>query len=95
MTIPDAAAVEGMRLLAQGAHGDPPIVAGESATAGLAALLALSRGQPREHHIQERAGLDGGSRVLLFGTEGATDPQLYRQLMANEAVSAEAQEVRT
>jgi diaminopropionate ammonia-lyase len=95
MTIPDAAAVEGMRLLAQGAHGDPPIVAGESATAGLAALLALSRGQLREHGMQERAGLDGGSRVLLFGTEGATDPQLYRQLMANEAVSAEPQEVRT
>jgi hypothetical protein len=43
----------------------------------------------------QRAGLDGGSRVLLFGTEGATDPQLYRQLMANEAVSAESQEVRT
>ena len=27
-------------------------------------------------------GLEEGSRVLVFGTEGATDPALYTQLTA-------------
>src|ERR687897_606639 len=39
MTIEDAAAAECMRLLADGAHGDAPLVSGESAVAGLAAFL--------------------------------------------------------
>jgi len=39
-------------------------------------LLAASR-QPR---LREQLTLDENSRVLLLGTEGATDPQIYRQL---------------
>lgn len=69
VTIPDAPAIDGMRLLAR--RG---IVAGESATAGLAALrLAADAGVD--------LGLTSQSHVLLIGTEGATDPELYRQLV--------------
>lgn len=77
LTVPDEAAIAAMRLLARGTAGDPPIVAGESAVAGLAALVALA------HHPELRGKLDLGphSRVLLFGTEGATDPELYAQLV--------------
>jgi diaminopropionate ammonia-lyase len=30
-------------------------------------------------------GLDATSRVLLFGTEGATDPALYAELVGESA----------
>jgi diaminopropionate ammonia-lyase len=74
MAVPDAAAVDCMRLLKR---RDPPVTAGESAVAGLAGLL-LAAGEP---FARMALGLEGDSRVLLFGTEGATDPELYRQLV--------------
>jgi diaminopropionate ammonia-lyase len=39
LTLPDSAALEAMGLLSRGAAGDPPVVAGESAVAGLAGAL--------------------------------------------------------
>ena len=71
MAIPDAAAVACMRLLAE--HG---IVGGESGVAGLAGCL-LAAADPA---ARETLGLEAASRVLLFNTEGATDPALYRKL---------------
>ena len=80
MAIPDDAAVEMMRRLAR-PQGDPALVAGESAVAGLAALaLAMLDAQARA-----ALGLDGAARVLVFGTEGDTDPVLYRDLVGADA----------
>jgi diaminopropionate ammonia-lyase len=76
MAVPDAAAVACMRLLA--AHG---IVIGESGVAGLAALL-LGAADPA---ARATLGLTPDSRVLLFGTEGATDPDLYARLVGGPA----------
>ncbi len=73
MTIPDAAAIDAMRLLAQ-----EGIISGESGAAGLAALLLATR----DPAACAALGLDASSRVLLFSTEGATDPDLYRSLLA-------------
>ena len=72
MAIPDAAAVATMRRLA--AQG---IVAGESGVAGLAGLL-LAAANPA---ARSALGLDAASRVLVFSTEGATDPALYAELV--------------
>ncbi len=75
MAVPDEMAVSCMRLLAgQG------MVSGESGVAGLAGLL-LAAGDPGA-----RAALALGpeSRVLLFSTEGATDPDLYRKLVGDD-----------
>jgi diaminopropionate ammonia-lyase len=74
MAIPDAAAVDAMRLLAR---RQPAVVAGESAVAGLAGLLLAAA----DAGARALLGLDAGSRVLLFGTEGATDPELYTRLV--------------
>ena len=76
-TIDDEAAADCMRLLAAGRCGDDPIVAGESAVGGLAALLlacadTTARGSLRLSHE---------SRVLVLGTEGATDPETYRAIV--------------
>lgn len=77
MTIPDQAALAAMRVLAEGPYGDRPIVAGESGVAGLAALLAVAEDPERRAVLQ----LAPDARVLVFGTEGATDPEVYQRLV--------------
>jgi diaminopropionate ammonia-lyase len=72
MAIPDAAAVEVMRVLAT-----EGVVAGESGVAGLAGCL-LAAGDAA---AREALGLGIESRVLAFSTEGATDPELYARLV--------------
>ncbi|MBP2300491.1 diaminopropionate ammonia-lyase [Azospirillum picis] len=77
LTIPDEGAVAAMRKLAEGRHGGRPVVAGESGVAGLAGLLCAAA-----HEETRRAlGLMPDARVLVFGTEGATDPEVYERLV--------------
>jgi diaminopropionate ammonia-lyase len=77
MTIPDAAAETAMRLLADGAAGDPRIVAGESGAAGLAGALAAMQDAKARESLQLRSD----SRLLVIGTEGATDPESYTRIV--------------
>jgi len=81
LVVPDAAAAECMRLLAAGVGGDAPLVAGESGVAGLAGLL-VAQSHPQ---IADTLGLGADSRVLLFGTEGATDPEVYERIVGKPA----------
>ena len=81
MAIEDAPAAQCMRLLAAGTGGDPIIVAGESAVAGLAGML-LAAQEPQARAV---LGLSSDSTVLVFGTEGDTDPELYRQIVGRES----------
>jgi diaminopropionate ammonia-lyase len=74
MSVSDESAVDAMKLMAQ---RRPKVVAGESAVAGLAALLLAAR----DPFTRSMLGLDAESRVLLFGTEGATDPETYERLV--------------
>jgi diaminopropionate ammonia-lyase len=74
MAVPDESAVDCMRLLAR---RTPKLVAGESAVAGLAGLLLAAR----DPFGRSALGLEETSRILLFGTEGATDPELYAKLV--------------
>lgn len=80
----DAFALQAMKLLARPAADDPAIVAGETGGAGLGALLA-ARDYPE---IRATLALGTDSRVLLLGSEGDTDPAIYRQV-----VGCSAQEV--
>lgn len=77
MTVTDAAAVKAMRILACPEGHDPAIVAGESAVAGLAGLSAALA----DPEAAAMLGLDATARVLVFGTEGDTDPDLYARLV--------------
>ncbi len=81
MVIPDDAAVDAMRLLAEGAGGDQPVVGGEAGVGGLAGLLAALADAPTRHAI----GLDAASEIMIFGSEGATDPELYRRIVGRAA----------
>jgi len=72
LAVPDSAAVTAMRALA--ACG---VVSGESGAAGLAGLLRAAA----DPDTRAALALDRTSRVLLFSTEGATDPELYARLV--------------
>lgn len=74
--IDDEDAAHAMRRLAAG-DGDAPVVAGESAAAGIAGLLCVANDPSK----REQLGLRSDSTILVFGTEGATDPQMYRKLV--------------
>ena len=74
VSVPDEAAVASMRALHK---RQPRIVAGESAVAGLAALLLAGRDAFGRTALQ----LSEDSRVLVIGTEGATDPALHAKLV--------------
>jgi diaminopropionate ammonia-lyase len=76
MTIPDRAAAEAMRLLAS-----LGIVGGESGVAGLAGLIKAAA----DPSLRAALKLDGASRVLCYGTEGATDPEVYRAIVGRSA----------
>jgi diaminopropionate ammonia-lyase len=62
------------------------IVAGESAVAGLAALQLIAQ----DSAACAALGLGADSRVLLFGSEGDTDPALYQQLVGRSAAQVVA-----
>jgi N-carbamoyl-L-amino-acid hydrolase len=81
VTVGDAQAEEAMRVLAEGRHGDVPIVAGESGVAGLAALQELMASPEG----REAAGLDADARVLIVNTEGATGPGVYARIVGRSA----------
>ena len=81
LAVPDDRVAEAMRWLGEGEAGDASIVAGESAVAGLLALLCA--GECDE--LRQALGLDENSVVQLFGTEGATDPDLYAALTGRSA----------
>lgn len=99
VAVDDRFALEGMRVLATPVAGDPPIVAGETGAAGLAALLA-ARGLvgPEDggavaddgNPVWRALGLDARSRVLLIGSEGDTDPAIYRQVVGRDAAEVAA-----
>ncbi|NLH83671.1 MAG: diaminopropionate ammonia-lyase [Phyllobacteriaceae bacterium] len=78
LAIDDAVAMRAMRLLAD---GEPAIVGGESGVAGLAGLIAAAESPA----LARALGLDPTTRVVVFGSEGATDPAVYRRIVGRDA----------
>ena len=84
VAVDDAAAVSAMRRLAEGSV-DPPVVAGESAVAGICGLAAMLQ----DPNVSRQLLFGPHSKVLVFGTEGDSDPETYTKL-----VGRSSQEVR-
>ena len=77
---PDWVSARGMRLLGAPVKGDPQVISGESGAVGMGLLEAVMA-EPAYAAFRERQGLDAHSRVLLFSTEGDTDPENYRKIV--------------
>ena len=76
MTVPEEGIAPLMRRAAVGELGEP-FEGGESGVAGLLGLIEVARDPGKRRDI----GLDERSRVLVFNTEGATDPELYGRIV--------------
>ena len=77
---PDWVAAKGMRMLAAPFKGDQPVTSGESGAAPfgtLACIMTMDEYKPLREHL----GLDENSKVLLFSTEGDTDPDRYKSIV--------------
>lgn len=80
LTIPEAFVAPTVRLLARPSGSDPAVEAGESAVAGLAALIAARQ----DAELSAKLWLNTDSRVLLIGSEGVTDPAIFAAIMERQ-----------
>ncbi len=78
--VPDWVAARGMRMLAAPIKGDSPVTSGESGAAPFGALACIMC-MEEYRELREHLGLDQNSRVLLFSTEGDTDPDRYKSIV--------------
>ncbi len=78
--VPDWVAAKGMRMLAAPIKGDAPVTSGESGAAPFGALACIMT-MEEYGELREHLGLNRDSRVLLFSTEGDTDPQRYKSIV--------------
>lgn len=78
ITIPDSVVAPAVRALAGGVWSTDAIEAGESAVAGLCGLVCSAT----QNDLRDVLKLDGGARVVLIGSEGVTDPDVFKAIMA-------------
>lgn len=86
LAIDDGYARLGMRALAEPLGSDQTIVGGECSGGALGALLAL------EAHpdLAAQIGMGAQSNVLIIGTEGDTDPEIYLETVGRSAAQVVA-----
>lgn len=77
---PDEVAARGMRVLGNPLNGDDRVVSGESGAVTLGMLVNLIE-QPELAALKKDLHIDSDARILLFSTEGDTDPEMYRNIV--------------
>ena len=80
LACPDWVSAKGMRMLAAPLKGDPAVTSGESGAVGMGVVATLME-DSAYGELRNALGLDGSSSVLLFSTEGDTDPEKYRKIV--------------
>lgn len=86
IAIPDQWAERAMRRLATPGTDEPVVVAGESGAASTAGLMALMQ-DPAYEPVRRHIGLNADSRVLVWSTEGATDPAGWERVVGRSLAS--------
>lgn len=81
MTIPDTLIPVMMRDLANKECAETPVVSGESGVSGLAGLVTACENP----EFRKALKLDENSVIILFSSEGATDPEMYREIVGKTA----------
>jgi diaminopropionate ammonia-lyase len=77
ISMPDAVAARGMRILGNPLPGDERIISGESG----AAPLGLAVEALENTELRRKLKLDENSRILCISTEGDTDQENYRRIV--------------
>ncbi|MFU8768989.1 MAG: diaminopropionate ammonia-lyase [Desulfotignum sp.] len=76
----DAVAQRGMKVMGNPLAGDPGIISGESGAVTLGAVFEIMTDKDNLK-IRKDLDLNSDARVLLFSTEGDTDPEVYRDIV--------------
>ena len=79
VSCPDWVSARGMRMLGAPVKGDPRVISGESGAVGMGLLSAVMENETYQD-LREQLELDKNSQVLMFSTEGDTDPDKYASI---------------
>ncbi|HAT4093090.1 diaminopropionate ammonia-lyase [Clostridium perfringens] len=82
VSCPDWVSAKGMRILGNPLKGDEKVTSGESGAVTTGLLYEIMINEDYKD-LKEALELDENSRVLLFSTEGDTDPEKYREIVWN------------
>ena len=88
LSCPDWVAAKGMRMLAAPTKGDPSVTSGESGAVGMGVISTIMS-DPDYAELRDVLELERDSKVLLFSTEGDTDPVRYREVVWGGAYATE------
>ena len=80
LSCPDWVSAKGMRMLGVPVKGDPTVISGESGAVGMGCLDAIMCDDTYKE-LRQALELDRFSQVLLFSTEGNTDPLKFRRVI--------------
>lgn len=84
VSCPDWVAAKGMRMLAAPVKGDTPVTSGESGAVSMGLIATLMESDDYKD-LRESIGLNENSKIVMFSTEGDTDPENYRAIVWNGA----------
>ena len=80
VSCPDWVSAKGMRMLGAPVKGDPRVISGESGAVGMGLLSTIMQDEAYKD-LREYLELDQSSQVLMFSTEGDTDPDKYKEIV--------------
>lgn len=80
VSAPDWASEKGMRMLAAPFKGDQQVISGESGAVPFGILASIMLDENMKE-LKETLELNKDSKVLLFSTEGDTDPDRYKAIV--------------
>ncbi|MBV7389681.1 diaminopropionate ammonia-lyase [Enterococcus alishanensis] len=83
VSCPDWVAAKGMRMLGNPVKGDQQVISGESGAVGMGLVAALMQ-DPEYVDLKNALELNSESEVLMFSTEGDTDPDNYKHIVWGE-----------
>jgi len=86
VSCPDWVSAKGMRMLGAPIKGDPQVVSGESGAVSMGLISSIMQ-MDELKDLREALKLDKNSKILMFSTEGDTDPESYRNIVWNGAYS--------
>ena len=80
VSCPDWVSAKGMRMLGVPVKGDPVVISGESGAVGMGLIDAIMVNDAYKD-LRQALELDRFSQVLMFSTEGNTDPMKFRRVI--------------
>lgn len=85
VAVDDSVTATGMRVLGNPLPGDSPVTSGESGAISLGVLYTICSDNSANNYCAE-LGLNKDSVVLVFSTEGDTNPARYRDIVWNASI---------